>query len=404
MYKLKDGSIIGEEDLIFFAEQEGITPEEFIAQYVDASEPQAENAEPAYFAPERRFITFPNGGPTVYEDLYLKDSAGKTVTIPRTTRRNAYTTTYPDTFEEYALQVGADIMKEDMSIAADVGKTQATGITKTAIDAKQSINEKIASIVPENSHKEIAEEYFKLQYAPKKVYGTSSFGGGVSYDVDENYEQKFKDYLGDRYDDYLNYQDTGKLNLKNVPTKIIEAGVRNKKSKERQISNMNFRDEYGDESLELLEGMISDASGGNEMAYEEMQQQLQDKRDYEAATNTELIGVQEYNGRTYVSPDIRIVDSPRFQEQRNKQGKWLDEQSKAMEERLAPYQEQRNQYEQDAQVFKQNIAPLEEAFAQLGEVNNESPIEVIDKYNSLVLQYNTYFKAEGARLSEVAKN
>jgi hypothetical protein len=207
-YKLKNGATLSEEDLLELAQDNGMTPEEFLEANKDSFENIEGQEDPTLGLNERRYINLP-GGKTVYEDNYMSTTAGKTVKYPKTTRQPAREVTFPGTFEEYAAMPGIEqqIQIEDLSLAADVGTITKPEdrISKAKKEAQAASDAVTIDTIPID---QVADKYFGIQFAPKKIIQVQTGGidGRTMMPQSVVDEDKLEEYLQDKYPLYQQYK------------------------------------------------------------------------------------------------------------------------------------------------------------------------------------------------------
>jgi len=379
MYKLKDGSIIGEDDLIFFAEQEGITPEEFIAQYVDVSEPQPE--DPTLGLNERRYISLASGE-TVYEDDYMSTTAGKTVKYPKTTRQPAREVTFPGTFEEYAAMPGIEqqIQIEDLSLAADLGTITKPEdrISKAKKEAQAASDAVTIDTIPID---QVADKYFGIQFAPKKIIQVQTGGidGRTMMPRPVVDEDKLEEYLQDKYSLYQEYKETGSFDYKkNVPANILQEIINENKDRSRQtvIGRLSKEDQ------DILTTRVTDIEGSNAPAYEIKRQQAKDEVIYEREYGEELVAPITRDGVYYAPTSLNVLEDERYKKLIGFQKSKYKKDFESVQEILTPeFEEQLNAFEQDQEKY----------INALNNLTTDTPVEEI----------NALF-TEGNRLMELS--
>jgi hypothetical protein len=317
-YKLKNGSILSEEDLLELAQDNGMTPGEFLEANKDSF------------------------------DIENTTDLGQVVTEPN-----------PKT--------------------------------------REGIQAIVDSVVPENSQEEIARRFFNLE-ANKTQYTYGQIGGedGKAYSGGRRINAKsIEEYLGKNYPLYEEYQKTGKLDLTAVPDGLIDNVITELKSKTRN----RLYEDLTDEERQQLTLTIP----GTEEAIQKSTEALGAKAKPQTM-------VPEYSSEGMVMvpkpadkpASYDILRTEEFKQEREKQRKSLLSRVEEFSSRVDPYLQQQAEYEKDQQEFEQNISGLKNQIDALGEVNEFSNPETIEKYNSLVIEYQNNFQAEANRLSNIA--
>ena len=165
----------------------------------------------------------------------------------RTIYKDQYTQvdkTYPKTFEEYAKKWKAPIRLADTEPAVDVGAVKAEGKTKAAIELNNTVDAAAAAVTPDTELAAIAESYFREDLFPKNPPSSRFSKQGDVITTESINMDKLPEWLGDRYDLWTNYKNTGKLDLTLVPPSIIENALVEGRNREREVV---LREVEGDE-------------------------------------------------------------------------------------------------------------------------------------------------------------
>lgn len=317
-YKLKSGGIITEQEIALYAEELGITPEQFLEE-------------------------------------------------------NKY-------------------MFEDDEVSAPAFKLDLENLPKD----KEGIQAAVNSIVPENSYDEIAEKYFDLKNAPKKMVQVPSgmFGTTTSYVQDDD---RLEEYLGDKYEQYLSYKETGEFDLTKVDQNLKTDVILGRKQRVREQALGRLSDEE-------RKALTLDITGADEALAKAQARQKKDAQDYFNITGDELTDTEEIDGRIFYGPEAsNLLKTPEFKEVREQQKKAIEALQAPIEQSAESYTKALQQYEQDAQNFQSQIAPLEAELKALGDIDQYSNPEDIQRYNDLIAEYQNNFEAEANRLNSLSK-
>ena len=380
-YKLKNGSILSEEDLLELAQDNGMTLEEFLEANKDSFENIEGQEDPTLGLNERRYINLP-GGKTVYEDDYMSTTAGKTVKYPKTTRQPAREVTFPGTFEEYAAMPGIEqqIQIEDLSLAADLGTITKPEdrISKAKKEAQAASDAVTIDTIPID---QVADKYFGIQFAPKKIIQVQTGGidGRTMMPQSVVDEDKLEEYLEDKYPLYQQYKETGSFDYKkNVPANILQEIINENKDRSRQtvIGRLSKEDQ------DILTTRVTDIEGSNAPAYEIKRQQAKDEVIYEREYGEELVAPITRDGVYYAPTSLNVLEDERYKKLIGFQKSKYKKDFESVQEILTPdFEEQLNAFEEDQEKY----------INALNNLTTDTPVEEI----------NALF-TEGNRLMELS--
>jgi hypothetical protein len=380
-YKLKNGATLSEEDLLELAQDNGMTPEEFLEANKDSFENIEGQEDPTLGLNERRYINLP-GGKTVYEDNYMSTTAGKTVKYPKTTRQPAREVTFPGTFEEYAAMPGIEqqIQIEDLSLAADVGTITKPEdrISKAKKEAQAASDAVTIDTIPID---QVADKYFGIQFAPKKIIQVQTGGidGRTMMPQSVVDEDKLEEYLQDKYPLYQQYKETGSFDYKkNVPANILQEIINENKDRSREtvVGRLSKEDQ------DILTTRVTDIEGSNAPAYEIKRQQAKDEVIYEREYGEELVAPITRDGVYYAPTSLNVLEDERYKKLIGFQKSKYKKDFESVQEILTPeFEEQLNAFEQDQEKY----------INALNNLTTDTPVEEI----------NALF-TEGNRLMELS--
>jgi hypothetical protein len=261
---------------------------------------------------------------------------------------------------------------------------------------KEGIQAAVNSIVPENSYNEIAEKYFDLKNAPQKMVQVPSgmFGTTTSYVQDDD---RLEEYLGNKYEQYLSYKETGEFDLTKVDQNLKTDVILERKGRVREQALGRLSDEE-------REVLTLDITGADEALAKAQTRQKKDAQDYFNITGDELTDTEEIDGRTFYGPEAsNLLKTPEFKAVREQQRKVIEAMQAPIEQSAESYTKALQQYEQDARNFQSQIAPIEAELKALGNVDQYSSSADIQRYNDLIAEYQNNFEAEANRLNNFSK-
>ena len=323
-YKLKNGGILTEQELALYAEELGLTPEQYLEEksflFEDPTAPKP-----------RRFIRYK--GVDIFEDEYNP---------PKNDSR------YPPTFDEYAKLTNRPIVTQEAAVDLGTTKIAEGSLTQQASDINTRAREASLAVTEDTVKDKFAETYFKLDEFENQISDERGFlgrakdftlgmlgAGPYAYDDPEDDTEKLKKFLGEEdYTRYLDWKNNGKFDANLLSKKERERILNQEKSSARQLVYREDGTFGGNENaaLETARTLLID-DGQNIKA-----QQRKDFRDFEAMYGAPLVRIETMNGRTFVPPSVSVLDDPRYKAAQEFKNQKLKEQINQIETDITDYE------------------------------------------------------------------
>lgn len=233
----------------------------------------------------------------------------------------------------------------------------------------------------------IAESYFNFSAMEKRYVpdfrSTGKYGQPISKKINTN-EQDYKDYFGDtkegkaKFEIWKKYNETGELDLENIPNQNITSGKNNIKSKKAELFNERLSDKEREDYQYFLYG--DKATKDNK-----------DEVDFEKEFGRPLVRVETIKGRTYM-PSEKAREQ-RFKQEADKQNAYLNFANSSIKKEIESFKKEEADYMEASSEFTTEYNKINDELNKLGLVTADSNPKLINQYNTLV-----------SRASELKKN
>jgi hypothetical protein len=234
----------------------------------------------------------------------------------------------------------------------------------------------------------IAESYFNFsamenRFKTERVYSPSQKSYILQKVVSDD-EQDYKNYFGDtkegkaKFEVWKKYNETGELDLENIPSQNIASGKNNIKSKKAELFNERLSDKEREDYQYFLYG--DKATKDNK-----------DEVDFEKEYGRPLVRTETIKGRTYV-PSEKAREQ-RFKQEADKQNAYLNFANSSIKKEIESFEKEEAEYMEASSEFTTEYNKINDELDKLGLVTSDSNPKLIDQYNSLV-----------SRASELKKN
>ena len=224
----------------------------------------------------------------------------------------------------------------------------------------------------------IAESYFNFSAMEKRYLpdfrSTGKYGQPVSKKINPN-EQDYKDYFGDtkegrtKFEVWKKYNETGELDLENIPNQNIASGKNNIKSKKAELFNERLSDKEREDYQYFLYG--DKATKDNK-----------DEVDFEKEYGRPLVRTETIKGRTYM-PSEKAREQ-RFKQEADKQNAYLNFANSSIKKEIQSFEKEEAEYTKAFSEFTTEYNKINDELDKLGLVTSDSNPKLIDQYNALV--------------------